>query len=95
MFEATEPTFTRRWPNGELTVDNWPVRMRVKTELFSYARPQEFERIGDLLMIRCANGEATYRVVETDPATGLLECIALRRTLWQEPGPGGGSATLR
>ena len=80
--DQTPPTFTRLWPSGALTVDHWPDRMHVKIELLGYARCEEFELAGDELVIRCANGEATYRVVGLDPATGLMDCVALRRAHW-------------
>lgn len=54
--------------------DRWPLAARFLADL-SLFDPKLVSRVGDLIAVRLANGNATYRIVVEDRIRGELDCL--------------------
>lgn len=52
----------------------WPRAVRFVEDL-SMFDPQHVSRVGDLILVKVANGNATYRIVVEDRIRGELDCV--------------------
>ena len=64
-----------------VTVDYWPDRLRVSTAVLDVADPRFITREADEITFRCANGEATYRIVACD-RDDVYHTEAVTRSWW-------------
>ncbi len=52
----------------------WPRAVRFVEDL-SLFDPDLVQRVGDLILVKAANGNATYRIVVEDRVRGELDCV--------------------
>jgi hypothetical protein len=85
-----QPAFTRHFRDDGswyVTVDYWPDEMDISVQFLSTTEPALVRRthnpeyFADEVTIRCANGEATYRLDHHGPVRGVHRAKAVRRRL--------------